>query len=351
MKYGDLTRQEVVALLGYLNGVEAVRAILRDRELPEVKYGGETLGRWQALIDKLGGETVIQRVLSGELEIKIQEGDGDEKGSMVITPATDLSLFDRHGWRTRPRGLQAKASDSNWSFRLDQPTIDYAARLARLARYFPEGTVFPSAENFDLHTREILAWIWAHKQLSNLLEGDELKVVHLPLCLPQIEVSDYGQTLEKLFLAAAADSYRALYPDRKFHNHRQGELADQVSIVEGNRHEELVIKMTESPVVAVFFPNALQGYSIDAAREQMASLPGNILLGGGFDTITALTAYPDVLARDFHTPGLDLAALSWQSPRDSLHCEAYGGEFDFDSAGKLAYPRDYYSAGLLVLRQ
>ena len=363
MKCGDWKRQEIVALIDHLGGSETARAILQGRELPEVKYGDETLGRWQALIDKLGGATV-QRILNGELKVEIveggyrdngkavlvPEGEGGSTEKVLLTPETTTLLIDRHGRRIPPQGMQAKAKDANWDFCLEQPAIGYARRLAHLTRYFPEGTKFSSTEEFVRHTKEILDWIRGHEQISNLLTGDDLKVVRLPICLPKLEVEDYGRTLEEIFLTAAASSYREQFPDRKFVNHRQGELANQVSIAAGSRHKQLLARMVEGPVTGVFFSNALQGYSIDADCEQVASLPENILLAGGFDTITALTAYPDVLARDYHTPGLDLAALFWQSSRYSLGCWARGARFDFGRTFRLARAFGSSSAGLLVLR-
>ena len=95
-------------------------------------------------------------------------------------------------------------------------------------------------------------------------------------------------------------------------------LAGKVSIVPGSRHEKLIEKMMQDYVVAIYFPNPLQGFSINASREQMATLPESLILAGGFDTASAMSMYPDIIARDWHTPGYDLSALNWQSSDYSL---------------------------------
>jgi hypothetical protein len=71
--------------------------------------------------------------------------------------------------------------------------------------------------------------------------------------------------------------------------------------------------MATRPVVGILFPVALQGYSILAAREQMASLPEGFVLSGVLDACVAMVEYPDVLARDDYAPTLVCAGTTWQA--------------------------------------
>ena len=194
------------------------------------------------------------------------------------------------------------------------------------------------------NSRELIGEIKNNRNLANLLNG-----VYLPIILPKLgDISDYGKTLEGVFLPAVKSSYERQFPDRKFYNYRENELVNNISIVSGTRHEKLGEKMKHDSLVAIYFPNSLQGFSILASQEQISSLP-ELLLSGGFDTAAAITMYPDILARDWNTPGYDLSALSWQSPDDSLFFRALDDRLHFNNRGKLANANDNCSSDLLFL--
>jgi len=179
---------------------------------------------------------------------------------------------------------------------------------------FPQGTTFCFQEEFEQEIAALRALIEADPRFKNCFNG-----VWLPLVLPQTEAGDYGTILESRFLAAVESSCLKEFPERSFENCRKGELAGQVSIVHPS-HERLVMKMQQRPVIGILLPNPLQGFSIPACREYADSLPEILHLAGGYDFSAALAAYPDVLGRDFNTPGNDMAALQWKSADFSLHC-------------------------------
>lgn len=291
-----------------------------------------TTGQLNALVKKIGEEDA-RAILRGE---KIA----------VIEDVPFVELFDKNGRRIPPRGLKAAVCDANRNFYLKQPKLetveDYANRLVRFQEAFHPGPCMSAAE-FQGRAKELLEQLEKDERLRNLLKG-----VHLPVIVPELEAKDfdYGQVLEEVFLAAVGWAYQREFPGRKFNNYRQGELAGRVNIIEGSRHDQLIAKMRQGPVVGICFPNPLQGYSILADREQMTTLPQKLLLNGGFDTAAAEVGYPDILARDFNTPGQDCAALSWRSAWCSLVFGAGGDWFGFALTGGLAVARDHYSGGL-----
>ena len=173
--------------------------------------------------------------------------------------------------------------------------------------------------------------------------------MYLPIVLPQIALSDYlsdyGKMLDEAFLPAVGRAYEAEFPGRKFYNDRQGTLAGEVTVVRGSRHETLLAALAAGPVVVLYFPTALQGFSLKADLAQMAALSDEILLAGALEPAVAMTMYPDVLARDGHTPGLDCAALRWQGR--SLYFEAGGDCLGF--YGGDLHAHGSYSGGLVVI--
>ncbi len=272
-------------------------------------------------------EEILRGVLTGDLQIVIQYGE--------------QVLFDRHGRRIPPSGLIGKACDANRAFYLNQPPPDYAGRLARLQSSGLQISV--SVDDFKGRSEAILAKVGANEQIKNLLKG-----VYLSVVIPQTNLTDLGELTEK-FVAVAGDAYRRQFPNRPFTNHRAGELAEQVSIVESSRYQRLLDAMAQGLVVGMYFPACLQGFSIHAQREQMKILPEQFILSGPIEASMSWLMYPDILGRDFNTPGYDCSAVSWQSADYSLYFGADDDNADFDGGADLGGANADYSGGLLLL--
>jgi hypothetical protein len=295
-----------------------------------MKYGSVTLGQVEAAINKMGGQDVWDAWLRGEKTVTVED-------------AIRL-FFDKHGRRIS-EDLQANVCDANRDFRLDWPKlekeVDFANRILRLHGCLSIDTEV-TAEQLMAETERLLAIIKENSQMANIANG-----VCLPVVLPKLVTDDLGAELE-LYLAGVNNSYGKTFDNRTFYNHRKGAMANEVSIIDGSRHDQLVARMKEGPVMGLHFPNPLQGFSIHASREQMSTLPEGFILSG-MDTPIAMAMYPDILARDWNTPGLDLAALFWRSAGCSLRFGAGAGRLDFDRTGRLANAYDDYSGGLLFL--
>lgn len=304
-----------------------------------MKYGNVELGQIEALLNKMGqaanvsGEEALQLVLQDKKRIIL--------GDVIAT------LFDRHGRRIPPQELKAKVCNPNRNFRLNQPElteeVHYANRIMRLHGQLGIDTGI-TAEQLKQETERLLALIRGNSQIANIANG-----IWLPVILPKLTTKNLGATLET-YLKAVGRSYARTFGfgDRKFCNLRKGTLAGEVKIIAGSRHDQLIERMRQGPVIGIHFPNPLQGYSINASREQMTTLPEGFILSG-LDTIIDMIMSPDILARDHNTPGLDLAALSWQSPDYSLSFRALAGGLGFDLTAFLVSARDDYSSGLLFL--
>jgi len=289
-----------------------------------------TTGELNALVKNLGGEEVARKIQRGEAKVSFED---------VVKV-----FFDKHGRRI-PEGLQANVCDANRSYRLDRPKldeeVDFANRILRLHGCLSIDTEV-TAEQLKAETECLLAMIRENPQIANIANG-----VCLPVVLPKLVTDDLGAELE-LYLAGVNNSYAKTFGDRKFYNHRKGTLANKVSIVDGSRHDQLIERMKQEPVIGLHFPNPLQGFSIHANREQMSTLPEGFILSG-MDTPIAMVMYPDILARDWNTPGLDMAALFWRSADYSLNFRADDEKLGFDFTGNLANADDGYSGGLLFL--
>jgi len=289
-----------------------------------------TTGELNALVKNLGGEEVARKIQRGGVRVNFED---------VLKV-----LFDKNGRRI-PEGLSASVCDANRDSRLEQPKleaeVDYANRITRLHECLSVNTGI-TVEQLKAGTEHLLALVRDDPRIANIANG-----VFLPVVLPQLTTDDLGTALEQ-YLEAVGKSYVRAFDDRKFYNHRKGTLVDEVGIVDGSRHDQLIERMKQGSVIGIHFPNPLQGFSINAGREQMSTLPEGFVLSG-IDIPIAMMMYPDILARDYNTPGLDLVALSWQSAGDSLVFRAYGDGLGFDDTNGVAHAFGSYSGGLLFL--
>ncbi|MBI5731737.1 MAG: hypothetical protein HY982_00045 [Candidatus Magasanikbacteria bacterium] len=295
------------------------------------------VGQQEALLRKLwlasggesSGEEGLRAILRDELTIQLLD--------------KVLKLVDGNGRYIPLKGMKSDTDfvESNRNYRFNQPDISVVSILTRLQNFFI-GLTFVSAEEFNNRVAELLEMLRAMKQMKNLLNG-----VHFPVCLPQFMVQDYGESLESVFLEAVKHSYEDRFPGRTFKNYRAGTLRGKVGIVDESRHGQLIEKMKSGPVVGIYFPDPMQGFSIPADRELIQASPAGFLLTGAIDTTVAMVAKPEVLARDYNTPVMDCAANNWQSAEYSLCFYAYDDELEFGS-GHLG-AREYYSGGLLFV--
>ncbi len=256
---------------------------------------------------------------------------------------SSASHFDTHG-RCIPAALKAAAHrESRRYFIIKQPAIDYGNIHARIKKHLAIADV-PSAEAFEQRAEAILQTLRRDPRTQGILAG-----VHVPFILPQASYADYGVALEDTYLNAVRDAYSETLPKYEFVNHHKSGLAGKLSIAPGSRHERLVQAMQQSPVVGYYFPCLLE-YSVPAAIEQMASLPNQFLLAGGFDTSAAFIGSPDLLLRtDGYPPLLWLGAMQGENEAVGYHFEAYGYNLTFNRRAHLGQAAEAWANGLVVL--
>jgi len=329
MDYHDATMEEVARIIENGMGLDGFRNLAANLPKVGVKH------------DKRVGllEMLLNIISQGDLE-KLQAGEASVKIEEVLK-----FLFDNTGRVIPPRGFEPKITDENKKFNLDQIEIDSEDCLRRMQVYLPRYT-FPSLAEFQDKCVAV-----KENALKNLLIGpNAFNRCHLSLPIPHIpelaDINQLGQVLEGL-LEAVGRAYKNEFSKRTFYNHREGTLTGNVSIVPGTRHKQLTSVVSKAPQAGILLPNSLQGYSIEADRAIISLFPDFVSLVG-LESILGMIAYPSILARDYNTPGSDLAAFSWRSTR-SLHFEAHDDELVFDSTDYLAVALGNYSGGLFFL--
>lgn len=296
-----------------------------------------TFGQWAALASKLGGVEAVKAVLQGEREI--------------ITREAPRVLFDRHGRRIPPREIRGRVCDADPAYRLIRPEFketEYSCILERYSRLMVLDQSFDhllSARVFRDEVDRLLARIRDNDRIAGILSG-----FWLPVILPRIEDYNYRGAFQK-YVAAACRSYEDMFPDRRFSLRRLS--LRRVSFVKGGGcYGDLMIRMSQGAVVGIYFPTALQGFSIGASREQMSTLPGGFVLSG-LDAVIAMVMYPDILTVDSSVPDLNLAVLCLGSGESgdsrSLIFRVNEKEMSLGLAGKFDFPNSRESSGLLFI--
>lgn len=287
-----------------------------------------------ALVEAFPGEREgVKAVLRGEKRIVLED---------VIRLLLD------HTGRVIPGHLDVMKAvcDENWDFYLNRTEFGigfYADILARFKQFFPPGTVFVSAEEFTK-----LAEVAKEKLLGNELLTNLFNRAAWPLPVPQYDAQDIGRSMDEFFLPAAKAAYNNQFPDRKF-NIYCGEMAGKILPLPDYNGHDFIAAMKNGPGVVWYFPNPMQGFSVNAQREAgKLLLPHDFLLNGAIEPALALVGFTAEMGRDFNTPGYDCPAVNWQSADYSLSFKARAGEFRVRSYGGLGCAYGYYSGGLVL---
>lgn len=337
MRHGEKQLKEVFALLAAV--AEFNGQPLDERECPPV-FGNDTLGQVGALYQKLGRE-VLEALRRGDVKI-VMENDV-AKVIKAIKP-----FVDGNGVFIPGRGITAKVTAAHWQFDLGKTTVVYEEVIEALSYAF-ERKDFPSATELQERLEQLKAALLADERFCHLIDGQY--ACPLITVIPPTPVDDYGQTLWQKYVPALARVYARQFPGRAFNDYRKDSLVGQVTVLAGTHHDKVVKLAAEGFVPGLFFPNAMQGWSVLAQRQLIATLPGNpfqFSLGGGIDTFSAWMGNIGVTARDFNAPGQDMSALQWREPSYSLYFGAGGGRLDFGGGAGLGDAGDDVSGGFFV---
>src|SRR5262245_45139893 len=255
-------------------------------------------------------------------------------------------LFDVSGRRIPPQATGAPVNPATTRYALAQPAIDHSVIHGRISEHLG-GTGVLSAAEFERQSSALLAALRAGEGTRQLAEA-----THVPFFLTRRRVEDMGELLEETFLPAVGRSWKARYPKYDFRNELKGGLAGKVKAAAGSRYDRLVRTMESGPVVGLYFPLALSGFSVDAALRQMADLPDGFVLAGALDAAAALVGCPELIMKlEGYAPQLDLSGVDSPAARYGYHFAAYGYNLTFNGRFHNGLASDYCSSGLTWISQ
>jgi hypothetical protein len=255
-----------------------------------------------------------------------------------------MPLFDVSGRRIPSRAIDAPVNPSSDRYSLAQPPIDHVAIHERLSEHLGGGL---SVREFAQQATALLETLRAGDTTRQLIAG-----LHVPFFIPQQRTTDLGQILEDVFLLAVERSWKSRFPNYEFKNELKGGLSGKVSVAPDSRYDELLRAMEAGPVVGIYFPLALSGFSVDAARGQMKDLHAGFVLSGGLDASAALVGCPEMIMKvDGYAPQFDLSGLGSTAPGYGYHFAPYGYNLTFNGRYHNGLASDYCSSGLTWISQ
>ncbi len=298
------------------------------------RFDQVSFGQWRAFATQAGGLEAMLAVLRGEKRITLED---------VIR-----LLVDKNGrCIPDPEVVTANVCDANTDYYFDRLTgdVDYAAILLAWETLFGQKAGVDAdqfKDRIEAIKKMVATWPTADKpQIANLFAGP-----CYPVILPQLPAGDHGTIIEQHILPVVERAYLVAFPDRKFVNHRAGDLAEKVAIVD-ERHAKLVADLANGPIVGMVC-HPLQGFSIHAQRQMATLMPDIISLMGAVEEGVATSLFPKELARDGKTPVQDCSAVRWQGADGSLFFYAHNDELEFGRQGSLGNALAHYSGGFFV---
>jgi len=268
-------------------------------------------------------------------------GDHDSLSESVPEPAYE-GWFDEHG-RCDPRGLIKPVHvKSRRYFQIEKPIGSLSDIYERLTEFLPGA--YPSLAEFETRVQSLRQGVEADAATRGALRG-----VVVPFMLPQCSISDEGSALEEFFLQYVARAFEAHHPGQVFKDHHKQALTGLMRTRSGSRHERLLQRLQDGPIIGLFLASALSEYSVDAALERLAALPANWLLAGGVDTSATLIAQPGLLLRrKGYAPLLWTAGLETREG-EGHYFEAYGYDITFNRRMHFGACAETSTCGLVVI--
>ncbi len=255
----------------------------------------------EQMIKALGGTKQWDLVIQGRKRIKLEDNYPQSDVS-YITADGDLILQ-----REKSEGIVLP--DPKYGlFKPDLQNYICAKRLQRLQDILGLETV-PHEDVFLMKSVSLAAEIYDY-------EGDWptirniLRAPYFPIYQPPPKSLDIGQEALRYVLALGETSKLNVGGFSA-----NPVWTNEASLRVDSAYEDIInSEQAEEGQLGLFFPLALQGYSLDAALRALSELPPGFCLSG-YCPLVAGIMYPEVFFRSLDTVHIGMGAFSWRGKR------------------------------------
>lgn len=225
-----------------------------------------------------------------------------------MTNSTEL--FDNRGYRIIPDYLSPdEVVKKNGLFFVSKHhpnPSDYQKRHQVAKKIFGH-MVRVTEQDFERQSREMLEVISQDALMANVLRGP-----YLPLILPCLDIADFSAMLDGL-MEFLKKSLLFFKPKCCLQSQIPDGFGGLIRPSVVGRQYKVFRKIKQGGGVALFFPQALRGFSLSASQKQMGELPQQFCLSA-LDTLVALILYPDFLIKGGTSLTLDMAGAVNKMP-------------------------------------
>lgn len=222
---------------------------------------------------------------------------------------------------------------------IEQPKIDYAARLAIAAA---GGIRTPlSAQEFAGQ-----AGVLMEKVAAMTAVGEHIHPPCLPIYLPSLDGKPFMGLVEEL-LSGISNSFKRVCGG-EFDNRLNGTLGRMLLMEDTDPARRIIAALEKKPVVLLYFPipRSLQGRSILSQRHIIKELPAGFMGCGLLEAAMALAMYPDILVPTSLSNGYSCPVMSWFLPEYAPYFRCVGKKLFLDHIETAAAYTDY-SGGIV----
>lgn len=258
-------------------------------------------------------------------------------------------LFDNTGRLIPVPSERVYSFEDRKYFSLEQPQIDFKTVFARLTSNLQLDFTDLTSSNFESQALALKENLMKKSYGLNLFKG-----IHVPFILPSMDAADIHTQLQEIFIPGVRKSYFSEYPQYEFHDFSSRHNLGRMDVVQGSRYNQLIEKLTNTPVVGWYFPNPLAGFAIPDQRTLISRLPEEFLLSGPLEAAAALVGAPNLLMKsDGKYPNL-LALTSVEPNQDNAKhffwfFEAYGWNLNFNLRSMNGAVSEYFAGGLTIV--
>lgn len=270
-----------------MNDSQAVKMVIeRDVQKAIDDLYPLTIGQLGALVYKLGGKEVAERILRNELHLVVE----DKQAYLLETAG---KLADRNG-RIISSGLPWLVVNPEYLADYTSPEGLWDAHTLLQAAVNATGLAperFLSSQRLEEKLEKLRDLVAFDGRIRYLLKGS--RALAVPVVLPKVPKGDYLEIVRECMLPVLIQAANRYSSECHFGS-PEITLQDWrvESMVLSNRHERLFLRLQCESVAGIMFPLAFRGFSAAAALEAEQRLPENASVAGLLDGFMALALCP-----------------------------------------------------------
>ncbi len=242
-----------------------------------------------------------------------------------IRQTSNNPFFNDKGWCIPTGSDIIFGSNHRNYYKTNQETIKFNDCISRHSEFTSKYKISKPLNSIN----DLINTFKTNNNYSNLLYGP-----CIPFVLEKKTIKDIGDELESSLLNTVSSSFKDFYPSSNFKAVIQDKtsLSGKLAPSEKTGYGKLLDMLSEHWVCGLYFPMALQEYSVHSQQQKLLTLPHHdgICISGPLEVSSALIGCPNLLInKKNYSPLLCLSGVSHVDPRLICCYKSYGPHLEF----------------------